>query len=81
MLFVLIPHEARDVEDFRFFLNFPSAEQVILRAAQGFEHEGRNPDWCYLIAYDGTDELLPVFLYTLVGSVHLHRQPYPSPSP
>jgi hypothetical protein len=81
MLFVLIAHEARDVEDIRFFMSFPAAEQAVLQTARALTREGKAADWCYLIAYDGLDELRPVFLYMLVGGVHLHREPYPSPSP
>lgn len=81
MLFVLVPHESRNEEDFRFFMTYSSAEQAVFLAARGLEQMKRNPDWCYLIAYDGVDELRPVFLYTLVGSSHLQRDPFPSPSP
>ena len=80
MLFVLIPHEARNEEDFRFFLTFSSAEQVVLLTAKGFEQLGQDPSWCYLIGYDGVDELRPVFLYTVSGG-RLQRDPFPSPSP
>jgi hypothetical protein len=80
MLFVLIPHNARSYEDFRIFTSFASAEQQIFLAAHGYKRLGEDPDWCSLIGYEGTDEVHPVFLYTLVGGTHLHREPYPSPS-
>jgi hypothetical protein len=32
-----------------------------------------NPNWCDLIAYDGLDELLPVFSYTIVDDQYLRR--------
>jgi hypothetical protein len=81
MLFVLIPHAARNEGDFRFFLSFSAVEQAAFVTAKGFEQSGVSPEWCYVIAYDGVDELHPVFLYTLVGSGYLQRDPYPSPSP
>ena len=81
MLFVVIPHEERSYEDFRYFSTFSSAEQAVLVAAKGFRRLGQNPDWCILIAYDGIDELHPVFLYTITPMIQLYREPYPSPSP
>lgn len=81
MHYVLIPHAARSYEDFRHFATFAMAEQAVFLAAQGFEILGQDPDWCILIAYDGVDELRPVFLYTIIAPDRLHREPYPSPSP
>jgi hypothetical protein len=81
MIYLLVPHAARSEIDFRFFLTFSAAEQAVLVAAQWYETRGEDPHWCTLIAYDGIDELRPVFLYSLVGSDHLQRDPYPSPSP
>ena len=80
MLYILIPHNAGSYEDFRMFTSFASAEQQIFLAARGYELLGEDPDWCCLVGYEGTDELRPVFLYTLVGPSHLRRDPYPSPS-
>jgi hypothetical protein len=81
MLFVVIPHSGGSYEDFRFFSTFSSAEQAILLAAKGFERSRQNPDWCYMVGYDGIDELHPVFLYTITATLQLYREPYPSPSP
>ena len=81
MLYALIPHAARSHEDFRYFANFAMAEQAVFLAAQGYERTGHDPDWCILIAYDGVDELRPVFLYSVIASDRLRRDPYPSPSP
>jgi hypothetical protein len=80
MLYVLIPHSAPSWESFRLFTTYAAVEQAALRAAQGFERTGFDPDWCSIIAYEGQDELDPIFLYTLVGSTHLHRERYPTPS-
>ena len=78
MIYLLIPHEGKTI---RIFTTYAGAEQAILRSARGFEREGHDPDWCILIAYDGTDELYPMFVYSLVGSSHLAREDFPSPSP
>jgi hypothetical protein len=80
MIYVLIPHTARTYEDYRLFTTFAMAEQQIFMVAGAYEREGRDPDWCCLIAYDGVDEVQPVFLYSVIASDRLHREPYPSPS-
>jgi hypothetical protein len=81
MLYVLIPHQARSYEDFRFFTTFAFAEQSIFLTARGYQSQGQDPDWCVLIAYEGTDELRPVFIYSVSAADRLRRDPYPSPSP
>jgi hypothetical protein len=81
MLYILIPHQAKSQEDFRYFTTFAMAEQSIFLAAKGYESRGDDPDWCVLIAYDGVDELRPVFVYSVLASDRLRRDPYPSPSP
>jgi hypothetical protein len=78
MIYILFPHDSKN---FRIFTNYTAAEQAILRSAKGFEREGHDPDWCILIAYEGIDELYPVFVYNLVGSNYLVREEVPSPSP
>ncbi len=80
MIYVLIPHAARSYQDYRLFTTFAMAEQQIFLVARGYEREGRDPDWCSLIAYEGVDELQPVFLYSVIAYDRLHRESYPSPS-
>jgi hypothetical protein len=80
-LYVLVPYSAESQEEFRFFTSFGVAEQIIFRAAKDYASKGQDPNWCVLFAYDGTDELLPVYLYTLVAPDRLHRERIPSPSP
>jgi hypothetical protein len=81
MLYVLIPHRAQGQEDVRFFTSFGAAEQAMIQAARGYLAVGDSFDWAILMAYEGTDELLPVFVYTLMSPTHLHRERVPSPSP
>ncbi len=81
MLYVLIPHRGISSEDFRMFTSFAIAEQAIFTAAKWFEQAGGDPDWCCLICYEGLDELRPVFVYKVIASDRLSREPYPSPSP
>lgn len=81
MLYMIVPHRSRTHDECRFFTSFALAEQAVLGSARGYEEAGDDPDWCYLLAYEGLDELRPIFLYTLVGSSHLRREPYPTASP
>lgn len=81
MLFALVPHAATTHEMVRFFSSYSSAEQAALVAAKDFERRMFDPDWCVIIAYEGIDELLPTFLYRVVGSSRLSREKWPSPSP
>ena len=81
MIYIIVPHNVNTWENLRIFMNYSAAEQAVLNSARGFLREGRNPDWCYLVAYDGADEVYPVFLYVLEGARHLKRYPYPTPSP
>lgn len=81
MLYVLIPHRAESSDDFRFFVTFGVAEQIIFTAARGYAATGADPDWCTLVAYYGTDELQPAFIYTIITVDRLRRDPFPSPSP
>lgn len=80
MLYLLIPRNANTWESFRIFASYGAAEQAALVAARGFAQTGFDPDWCYIISYDGQDELYPVFLYMLVGSTRLRRERVPTPS-
>lgn len=81
MLYMIVPHVARKWMDLRMFSNYAVAEHTALMVARAIELEGKDPDWCEIVAYEGLDELRPVFVYTLVGSRRLHREPWPTPSP
>lgn len=81
MIYLLIPHRAATTDDVRLFATYGAAEQVILTAARDYARKGHHYDWCNLIAYDGIDELRPVFVYTVSTPNHLHRERFPSPSP
>ncbi len=79
-MYVLVPLAARSRNHIRMFGNYSAAEQIALTVARALEAEGKNPEWCEVIAYDGLDELYPVFIFTLVGALRLERDPWPSPS-
>jgi hypothetical protein len=81
MIYVLVPHAGRSLEDSHFFTSFSLVEQRFLAVARSYHEENKDPDWGFIVAYEGIDQLYPVFLYTLVGTDRLRREPYPSPSP
>jgi len=81
MLYLLVPRMYRSWTDLRVFLSYAAAEAVALQTARAIEAGGGDPDWCILVGMEGVDEVLPHFLYTLVDSRRLHREPWPSPSP
>jgi hypothetical protein len=80
MIYMLVPHAARSRLHIRMFANYSVAEQTALTVARALEAEGKDPEWCEIIAYDGLDEMYPVFIYTLFRALRLHREPWPSPS-
>lgn len=80
MIYVVIPHAHQIWEDCRMFTTFAAAEQMVLRVARGYLRERGNPDWCVLVGYEGTDELVPTFLYT-IQNMRLIRETFPTPSP
>ena len=80
MIYIIVPHVKTSWDDVRVFTSYSAAEQAVLTAAKGFAAAGYEPDWCLLVAYEGVDELRPVFLFT-ISDGWLYRQPYPTPSP
>ena len=80
MIYVIIPHTHRIWEHCRMFTTFGGAEQIVLQTAYGYLREGGSPDWCVLVGYAGTDELVPMFLYT-IQNMALVREVFPTPSP
>jgi len=81
MIYIIIPHSTNTWENLRIFTSYSAAEQAVLKGARGFLREGHDLDWCYLVAYDGTDEVFPVYIYTIIAQDRLRRYPYPTPSP
>lgn len=79
-VYVLVPHEWHVWEDVSFFSSFALVEQTALSGARRRINEGTDPDWCCILAYDGQDELYPIFVYTIVGD-RLHRETWAIPSP
>lgn len=80
MIYILIPHAAKNWLHMRVFITYASAELTALSVARALAREGKLTDWCEIVAYDGVDEVSPRFVYTLVGTERLHREDWPTPS-
>ena len=81
MLYVLIPRTYRSWDHLRMFLTYAAVEAVAIQTARAIAAQGGNPDWCIVVGMEGVDEVIPHFLYTLVGTSRLHREPWPTPLP
>lgn len=66
---MLIPRGGAEWEDTRLFTSFSAVEQA-MKKVKG--------DWCFTIAFDGVDELLPIYLYHFKNGV-IVREPIQSP--
>lgn len=78
-VYILVPHTWQMWDDVSLFSSFAAVEQVALTAATYRVARGENPDWCCILAYDGGDQMYPVFVYTIEGN-RLHREPWAIPS-
>ena len=54
MIYVLIP---KDRTAMRIFTSFSSLEQVVINEVHVRAAIGMEPDWCFVLEYDGLDEL------------------------
>lgn len=69
-----------DLTDVRVFTSFSHMEQEVLRMARLRQSWGSTPDWCTVHAYEGVDELVPVWGYYVHSTLSLVRYAL-SPSP
>lgn len=81
MLYVVVPCTGHSWEHMRFFTSYAAAEGLALETAKALERQRQDPDWCTIVGLDGTDELHPIFVYSLVGSAYLRRERWPTASP
>ncbi len=58
MIYMLVPRGNTEWEDVRLFSTFSSVEDAMKRVKH-----------CFTIAFDGIDELNPVFLYSFNGDM------------
>ena len=62
-VYVLLPIHSDRIDDQRFFASYSAAEQVALRHAQALVRIGQPAKWCYIVLYDGVDELEIAYVY------------------
>jgi hypothetical protein len=66
MLYLLVPTGNPEWEDMRMFTSFSAVEQVAVEESKRRKQERIKDAWCFVIAYDGTDELRPMWGYYLI---------------
>jgi hypothetical protein len=75
MIYVLIPIWA-EWHDMRLFSTYAAMEVEVLEKARYRKERSVDPDWCFVIAFDGSDELKPVWNYYInKRSLRLDRFP------
>lgn len=65
MLYLLVPTGSPEWDDMRIFTTFSAVEQVVDKGIAERRKQRQNERWCFVIAYDGTDELVPVWGYMI----------------
>lgn len=75
MLFVLIPRDNTEWTHLRMFSSYSAAEDAVMRGVVKCRVVNKNVDWCYLVAYDGIDELTATFVYVIGNGNTLVRKP------
>ena len=66
MLYVLVPTGNAEWDDMQYFTSFSAVEQVVLTEAKRRNQQRILDAWCFVIAYDGVDELLPMWGYQII---------------
>lgn len=65
MIYLLVPTGNSEWDDMRIFTTFSSVEQVVNKGIKECKARGQHERWCFVIAYDGSDELHPVWGYMI----------------
>ncbi len=73
MLYLLVPTGNPEWSDMRMFTSFAAVEQIAVTEAKIRKQQRINDAWCFVIAYDGVDELVPMWGYYLIeGQLQRH---------
>ena len=65
MIYLLVPTGNSEWDDMRIFTTFSSVEQVVAKGINECKARGHHERWCFVIAYDGADELHPQWGYMI----------------
>jgi hypothetical protein len=80
MLYLLVPIVSTEWREMRLFTTFSAVEQVVAAGIAERQANGVPDRWCYVIAYDGTDEVFPVWGYVIYEGYLQRFAITPSPS-
>lgn len=79
-VYIVVPRYEHTWDEVNVYSSFSAVEQFVLQVASLLARDGRDPNWCKILAYEGQDDLHPMFVYTIVASDRLHREPWINPS-
>lgn len=65
MIYLLVPTGNSEWDDMRLFTTFSAVEQVVNKGIKERKARHENERWCFVIAYDGTDEVHPQWGYVI----------------
>lgn len=65
MIYLLVPTGNSEWDDMRLFTSFSAVEQTVAKGIAERKSRRESERWCFVIAYDGTDELHPVWGYMI----------------
>ncbi len=65
MIYQLVPTGNSEWDDMRMFSSFAAVEQVVNKGINERKARRENERWCFVIAYDGADELFPIWAYII----------------
>jgi len=65
MIYLLVPTGHPEWDDMRVFTSFSAVEQVVAKGIAERRARGQSDRWCFVIAYEGTDEVHPVWGYMI----------------
>jgi hypothetical protein len=73
MVFMLVPTGGAEWEDMRIFTTYSAVEQVMKRGIEERRAKNKHVEWCFVVQYEGTDEVRPVFTYHITESGNIIR--------
>lgn len=73
MIYLLVPTGGADWKDLRMFTSYTCVEQIVKQGIQQRHIQHRHLDWCFVIAYEGTDELRSVFEFHITPNGDIVR--------
>ncbi len=63
MIYLLVPTGNAEWTDLRMFTSFSCVEQIMKQGIERRRIQRRHVEWCFVVAYEGGDEIYPAFEY------------------